>query len=330
MNGVKILGMGSYVPGRIVTNEDFTKIVDTSDEWITTRTGMRERHFSQGEPTWYMASQASKAAIDQAGISPEEIGMIIISCVTADYLFPSMSCMVQRETGAVNAMTMDVNCACSGFVYSIDMAKHYLASGEVKYALVVGAENLTKLVDFSDRSSCILFGDGASACVLKASDSFYSSFLGADGTGAKHMISRLDLPTNAFIDENRKHIDDMLPETKGHYMYMDGKEVYKFAIKALPDAVKKALEKTELSPEDIDVYIPHQANIRIIETAAKNLGVSMDKFVVNIDRFGNTSSASIPLALDEAVSQGRVKRGDRICLVGFGAGLTYGAVIMDY
>ena len=330
MKGIKILGIGKYAPEKIVTNDDFTKILDTSDEWITTRTGMKERRFSQGEPTWFMATKAAKQALEHAGISPSEIGIIITSSVTPDFSCPTMSCMVQREIGAIGSMTIDINCACAGFVYALDMAKQYLSGGDIKYALVIGAENLTKITDFEDRSTCILFGDGAAACVVEASDNFYTSFLGADGNGAGKIVSRLCEPQNIFMDENKKSYDDKLPETNQQFMYMDGKEVYKFATKILPEAVNKALAKTELTVEGIDIFIPHQANIRIIETAAKNLGVSLDKFMVNIQKYGNTSSASIPLALSEAFSEGKIKHGDKVCLVGFGAGLTYGALIFEY
>ena len=330
MLGIKVLGTGSYAPSNIVTNEDFAKIVETSDEWITTRTGMKQRYMSNGEPTWYMAAEAAKNAIDAAGISPEDIGLIISASVTPDYLFPSSSCLIQREIGSKGAMTFDINAACSGFVYGIDMAAHYLLAGDIKYALVVGAENLTKLVDYSDRSTCVLFGDGAAAVVVEKSENFYTSYLSADGTGAKHMACKLPDPQNAFMTEDKFSFETDIPKTDEFVMYMDGKEVYKFATKALPEAVIKAAEKVSYDIHDIDLIIPHQANIRIIETAAKNLGVSMDKIFVNIQNYGNTSSASIGLGLDEAIKSGRLKRGEKVCLVGFGAGLTYASIIMEY
>lgn len=331
MSGIKILGTGTYLPERVATNEDFAKIVETSDEWIRTRTGMSQRRFSQGEPTWYMGAMAARQAVEEAGINPGEIGLIIASSVSPDYAFPSQSCMIQRELGAVGSMTIDVNCACSGFVYGMDMARMYLAFGDVKYAVVVGCENLTKFVDYSDRSTCVLFGDGAAAAVVEcAPGGMYSSFLSADGNGAKSMACRYAPPHNAFIDEARKDIPDGLPVTQGPYMAMDGKEVYKFATKAMPEAIEKALGKLGMKPEELDVIIPHQANIRIIETAAQKSGLPMDKMIINIDRYGNTSSTTIPLAMDEAIRSGRLKRGDKLCLVGFGAGLTYGAVVFEY
>ena len=317
MLGIKILGTGGYQPLKKVVNEDFTSIVETSDEWIRTRTGMSERFVSDGEPTWYMGTMAAKEAIAEAGISPEDIGVIIDTSVSSDYYTPSMSCMIQREIKAFNAMTIDVNCACAGCVYAIDMAKRYLQTDEnMKYALVVANENLTKITDYTDRSTCVLFGDGAAALVIeRAENSLYSSFLGADGTGAKYLFARSIPPANAFMTGAGK---------------VDGREVYKFATKALPNALTKAAEKIDFDLNELDVIIPHQANVRIIETAAKNLGISMDKFVVNLDKHANTSSASIPIALDEAVRSGRIKRGDKVGFVGFGAGLTFGAIIFEF
>lgn len=331
MLGIKIIGTGGYQPQKKVVNEDFTKIVDTSDEWIRTRTGMSERYVSNGEPTWYMGSMAAKQAIETAGISPDDIGVIIDTSVSPDYYSPSMSCMIQRETKAFNAMTIDVNCACAGCVYAIDMAKRYLQSDEsIKYALVVANENLTKITDYTDRSTCVLFGDGAAALVIERADNaLYSSYLGADGTGAKYLFARSIPPANAFMT-GEGHVDDGFPESNSHYLYQDGREVYKFATKALPNAITKAAEKIGFDLNDLDVIIPHQANVRIIEIAAKNLGISMDKFIVNLDKHANTSSASIPIALDESVRAGKIKRGDKVGLVGFGAGLTFGSVIFEY
>ncbi len=331
MLGIKIIGTGGYQPQKKVVNEDFTKIVDTSDEWIRTRTGMSERYVSNGEPTWYMGAMAAKQAIETAGISPDDIGVIIDTSVSPDYYSPSMSCMIQRETKAFNAMTIDVNCACAGCVYAIDMAKRYLQSDEsIKYALVVANENLTKITDYTDRSTCVLFGDGAAALVIERADNaLYSSYLGADGTGAKYLFARSIPPANAFMT-GEGHVDDGFPESNSHYLYQDGREVYKFATRALPNAITKAAEKIGFDLNDLDVIIPHQANVRIIETAAKNLGISMDKFIVNLDKHANTSSASIPIALDESVRAGKIKRGDKVGLVGFGAGLTFGSVIFEY
>ncbi len=330
MNSVKILGTGCYIPPHTITNEDFTKIIETSDEWIKTRTGISERHVCDGEPTWYMAVEAGKSALEASGVSAADIGLIIVSTVCNDFVTPSVACMVQRELGAENAMTIDVNCACSGFVYAFDMARRYLATEpEIKHALVIGAEMLSRITDYTDRASCILFGDGAGSVLLSPADGVYCSHLGADGTGAKFLCARSFTVDHPFV-ENRVHIDDGLPECKGHALYQDGKEVYKFATKALPTAALKAAEKGGIDINSIDLFIPHQANVRIIQTAAQHLGVSEDKFYLTIHKYGNTSSSSIPIALDDAVKSGRLMHGMRVCLVGFGAGLTYGAVIIDY
>ena len=331
MLGIKIKGTGMYVPEKIVSNDDFAEIVETSDEWIKTRTGMNKRHVSEGQPTWYMGTKAIQDALQKSGIDPKDIGLIISTSATPDYYTPSMSCIMQREIGATEAMTIDVNCACAGFIYGFDMARRYLVTDEnIKYAVVVSTENLTKITDYSDRSTCVLFGDGAAACILELSkDSFYTSYLGAEGAGAKHLFARSIKPDNAFMPKERKEYPDGFPESNGHYLYQNGKEVYKFAIRAFPTAVNKALEKVGMGMEDIDLIIPHQANIRIIQTAASKLKVPMDKMYINIEKYGNTSSATIPLALNEALDNGTIKHGDKVCIVGFGAGLTYGAVIFE-
>ena len=315
----------------VATNEDFTKIVETSDEWITQRTGIKQRHITNGEPTYYLGAMAAKAAMADAGVKAEDIDLIIATTVTGDYFTPSLSCLIQREIGAIGCIAFDLNAACAGFVYGFDTAKRYLQSGDgIKTVLLVASEELSKFVDYTDRSSCVLFGDGAAAFVLEtAEDTTYSSFLGADGNGAKYLASRALKSENAFRT-NSEEFDMDMPETKGYFFKQDGKEVYKFATKALPNAVEQACAKIEISPDDLDWIVPHQANIRIIETAAKHLGVSMDKFPVYIDRYGNTSSASIPIAFCDAVAEGRIKRGDKICLVGFGGGLTYGAAVFEY
>ncbi len=331
VTGIKVKGIGKYVPEMVASNEDFAKIVDTSDEWITQRTGIKTRHITNGEPTYWIGAEAAKKAIADAGIDVSEIDLIICATVTPDFYTPSTACLIQREIGAIGSMAIDINCACTGFDYGLDMARRYLLSeDDVNTVLLVSAEELSKFTDYTDRSSCILFGDGAAAFVLERKyDALYSAYLGADGNGAKFLVSRAMRSENVF--RTNKEVFDMgMPETKLHYFTQDGKEVYKFATKALPMAVTKACEKAGISPEDLDAIVPHQANVRIIETAAKNLGVSMDKMVVYIDRYGNTSSASIPIAFCDAVAEGRIKRGDKICFVGFGGGLTYAGIIFEY
>lgn len=332
MFGINIVATGGYAPELTVTNDDMSSIVETNDEWISTRTGIKERRMSNGEPTWYMGTRAAKQAISDSGIDPLDIGYIICATITNDFHTPSSACFIQREIGAINAACFDVSAACSGFIYALDIARRFLQTEPtLKYVLVVANENLTKITNFKDRSSCILFGDGAAAVIVERSEKLFSSWLGSDGRGAEYLYAKADPPANAFMKELRTHIPDGTDESiDHHYIVQDGKEVYKFATKALPTAALNAAKAANIAIEDIDVFVPHQANIRIIETAAKNLGVSLDRFVITISKRGNTSSASIPIALDDAVRSGRIKRGDKVCLVGFGAGLTLGSAIIEY
>lgn len=332
--GIHILGTGSYTPAFQVTNADMAKIVETNDEWIRTRTGIQSRHIADGEPTWYMGAQAASHAIEMAGIDPKDIGLIIDTTITPDFSTPSVSCLVQREIGAVQAACFDLNAACSGFVYGMETAHCFLKTNqEMKYALVVANENLTRITNYSDRSSCILFGDGAAAAIVEyQEDRLYSSYLSADGTGAKFLYARTATPDNPFCKRKAEYDDGIEPGPEGweHTMRQDGREVYKFAIKAMANSAQKAAEKIGFDLQQLDKIVPHQANIRIIETAMKSLKMPMEKVVVNIDQHGNTSSASIPIALDEAVRSGKIQRGDKICLVGFGAGLTTAAIITEF
>lgn len=331
MTGVNLLGVGKFMPDTAATNDDYSKIVETNDEWITTRTGIKERRLSNGEPTWYLGFKAAKQAIENARVSPNDIGLIIVTTITGDYITPSVSCIIQRELGIESSMCIDVNCACSGFVYGFDMAKRYLQTeDDLKYALVISAEELSKITDYTDRATCVLFGDGAAAVILeKREDTLYSSFLGASGEGAKYLLAKGLTSSTPFTDGSAK-IDDGMPLRDNHFLYQDGREVYKFATKALPHACEEACKKLNLTPADLDVIIPHQANKRIIDTAVKNLGLSPDKFFLNLEKYGNTSSASVPIALYDAVTEGVIKRGDKVCLVGFGAGLTLGGVVFEY
>lgn len=330
MTGIRILGTGKCVPENYAVNEDYSRIVETNDEWITSRTGIKKRHLTSGEPTFYLAANASRQAVERAGIRPDQLGLIIATTITPDYYTPSVSCMVQRELGA-SCMTIDVNCACSGFVYGLDMAMRYLATDDdIKYALVVSAEELSKITDYTDRSTCVLFGDGAGAVVVeKDENALYASHLGADGNGACTLMARNLTTMNPFVKQPVK-IDEKMPEGNKHCLYQDGKEVYKFATRILPEAVNACCEKAGIEVGQLDRIIPHQANYRIIETAAKHLGVEMDRFFLNLQEYGNTSSASVPLAFCEAVETGAVKRGDKICFVGFGAGLTFGGIVLEY
>lgn len=328
--GIKIIGTGKYLPELIVKNDDYTKFVDTNDEWITTRTGIKTRHISTKVKTHQMASYAALDAIKNAGIHFDDIDLIIGSTVTADYITPSLASFVSNEIKAYNATCIDINCACAGFVYAIDLAHKYLQDSEYKNVLIVSSEILSKLSDYTDRTTCILFGDGAGACVVTKSDNKYSCKLGGDTTGIPKLFARgLDV-NNVFMNEKIEPMSDGFAHTNGNAIYMDGKEVYKFATKVFPIGVELVCQKAGILPKDIDLIIPHQANVRIVETSAKNLNIPIEKFYVNIDKYGNTSSASIPICLAEAIEQNKIKQGDKVCMVGFGAGFTYGAVLIEF
>ena len=330
MQGISIKGTGMCIPEMIATNEDYAKFVETSDEWITTRTGIKTRHISDGSPAYLMSVKSAQQAIQNAGITAADIDLILHTSVTPDYVSPSMSCIVQGKIGAVNAACIDLNCACAAFVYALDMARRYLATGDVKHVLIVASELLSKITDYEDRSTCVLFGDGSAACVVTAGDGMFSSYLGADGTGA-HSIFARNFPVDNVFSETKNLADfDGFGEWKEKKLYMDGREVYKFATHAMASAIEKAAQKAGISVDEIDHVAAHQANIRIIETAANRLGIPMEKFYTNIEKYGNTSSASIPICLHEMEEKKIMKKGDKICIVGFGAGLIYGAAIFEW
>ena len=330
MSGIFIAGTGKYIPSAVVTNDDMAKIVDTSDEWITERTGIRRRHFSTGEPTSYMGIQAAREAIGRAGITAADIDMIIGTTVTPDYYYPSLACMVQASIGAESAFCWDLNAACSGFIYALDVAHSYLTLGKASTVLIVSSEELSKQVDFTDRSTCILFGDGAGAVVLRSGGGMYQSWLRSEGSAGAALTSRALANHSPYAVRAADAEYDPYPPAEGSYIHMAGREVYRFATKAMARALQAACERASLSPQDLEVIVPHQANVRIIRTAAEKLGVDMARMYVNVDQYGNTSSASIPIALSELDRSGRLRRGDKIGLVGFGAGLTYGAAVMEY
>lgn len=306
---VGILGVGRYVPQRVLTNADFEKMVETSDEWIVTRTGIRERRISaEGERTADLACEAARRALEASGVDAGEIDLIVVATITPDKTFPSTACVLQERLGMKKAAAFDLSAACSGFIYAMANASNFIALGTYRYALVVGAEQLTRITDYSDRNTCILFGDGAGAVVLgpvPEGRGFRSFELGADGTGGVLLN----------INEN------------GH-IYMNGREVFKFAVRIMGHAAEEALRKAGMEKSDIDLLIPHQANIRIIESALERLELPREKCMINLDRFGNVSAASIPIALAEAVESGKVKEGDCLLFVGFGGGLTWGASVL--
>lgn len=304
-----ILGIGRCLPETILTNIELEQRMDTSDEWIRTMTGIEERRIAGDEQdTSHMAREAAQKAIDESGIDPKEIGLILVATVTGDQPFPSMSCVIQQEVGAVNAAAMDISAACAGFMYGMVTAKQFIDSDVYKYVLVVGVEKLSKITNWEDRNTAVLFGDGAGAAVMgKVSEGrgILSFELGADGSGGKHLYQ-----------------DD--------YLVMNGREVFKFAVRQMGESAENVIEKAGLAKEDVDFLIPHQANIRIMEASRQRLDLPVEKMSKTIHKYGNTSAASIPISLVEDVEEGRIKDDDVIVMVGFGGGLTWGAIAMRW
>ncbi|NQT75445.1 MAG: ketoacyl-ACP synthase III [Candidatus Omnitrophica bacterium] len=325
MQEAGILGLGCYLPPKRLTNSDLEKIMDTSDEWIITRTGIKERRIASSEKaTSDLGLEASRAAIKDAGLKPEDIDLIITATITPDMAFPATACIIQDKIGARNAAAFDINAACSGFVFALIIAQQFVNTGFYRNVLVVGAEKLTSIVDWKDRSTCILFGDGAGACVVGRSEDrrILSGFMGADGSGG-HLLS---VPAGG----------SRLPATEDtlknglHFLKMEGNEVFKIAVRIMVDAANKAIKKAGLELDDISLFIPHQANIRILLAVARRLGVPEEKIFMNIERYGNMSAASTAVALAEAGQQKKIKKGDNIVLVAFGGGLTYGAAVIKW
>ncbi|MGI5959814.1 MAG: 3-oxoacyl-ACP synthase III family protein [Massiliimalia sp.] len=328
--GLNIIGAGMYVPETVATNDDFAKIVDTSDEWITTRTGIKTRHINNGELTFQMGAKAADLAVKDAGIDMSQIDMVLATTVTSDFLTPSLACMVAKEIGIEDAACMDLNAACSGYVFALDVAKKYLDSGDFHTILIVSAEIVTRMVDYTDRGTCVLFGDGAAATVVTKGEGIYAAALRSSPQGALKIFTKLPEPENPFKTQGSDWGDERVQQAAPYQMQMLGHDVYKFATVAMADAVEQAAQKAGISVEDLKLIIPHQANIRIVQTAIKRLKLPVERFYVNIEKYGNISSACIPLALAELKAQGRLEKGDKICVVGFGAGLTYGAAVFEY
>ena len=323
---VSIIGTGSYVPEKILTNEDLSRVVDTSDEWIITRTGIKQRRIAaKDEHTSDMAAKAALKAIEQAKISPAEIDLILVATATPDMLFPATACFVQKKIGAKNAACLDISAACAGFLFGVEIAQQFITSHTYDTVLVIGADKLTAITNWSDRNTCVLFGDGAGAAILRhrggshgvisthiGSDGQYTDILFMPGGGSRCPITREN------VDLNLQTI------------HMSGKEVYKQAVTAMLTAAQKALKQASLSIEDIACVIPHQANMRIIEAIADRLGIPLEKFYVNLDRYGNTSAAAVAIALDEANRSGRIKPGDYVLMVVFGGGLTWAGTVIEW
>jgi 3-oxoacyl-[acyl-carrier-protein] synthase-3 len=324
---VRVAGTGSYTPDRVLDNAYFSKIVDTNDAWILERTGIRERRISaEGQSTSDLAAEAGRRALAAAGRTPDDVELIIVATSSPDRVVPGTAAYVQAKIGCFNAGAVDHIAACSGYVYALSSGWHYVASGQVKSCLVIGAEQLTRITNYEDRGTCILFGDAAGALLLEpsaegSSDILYSK-LGADGRGEKYII----VPAGGTA---MKPTAERLTQ-KLDTIHMMGREVYKFAITKFVELIKDACAKIGVTPDQIDVLVPHQVNLRIIESAAQKLKIPMERIVVNIDRYGNTSAASIPLAMDEAARSGRIKRGHLVVTVAFGAGLTWGSVALRW
>ena len=324
---VVIAGTGSYLPEQVMTNHDLAKIVETTDEWIQTRTGIRERRrAADGEVTSELAAHASRRALEAAGVTPEEVQLIVVATITPDMIFPSTSCIVQDRIGATNAFCFDLEAACSGFQYALDVAQRYIAIGDVDIALVIGAEKLSAFLDWNDRATCVLFGDGAGAAVLRPAEGgqrgFVGSVMGSDGS----LAGLLGIPGGGTALP--PSIESL--ERGDHFLKMEGREVFKQAVRCMSDAAGCVLEKCGLTIADVKWIIPHQANMRIMTAIAERLDVPIERFYLNVDRYGNMSAASVPVALDEAARDGSLERGDLVLFVVFGGGFTWGATVLEW
>ncbi len=323
MNYANIIGTGTYVPEKIVDNHMLSELVETSDEWIRARTGIKERRISTGENTSDLALKASEAALENAGMKPNDLDLIILSTLTPDYFTPATACLVQRRLGAENAAAFDVSAACSGFLYGLDVADSFIKAGKAKNILVVSSEVMSKVIDWEDRNTCVLFGDGAGAVVLKASaeHGIINTVIGSKGDIEGNLVSKSRNLVNPFVE---------IPETGENYLSMNGKEIFKFATRIMRKALKDVLDGTGIELSAVKYIVPHQANDRMFEYVAGKMKFDKEKFYVNLERFGNTSSASIPIALDEMAKKGLLSKGDKLIFVGFGGGLTWGAALVEW
>ena len=322
MKNAKMIGFGLYTPKNLVENERLQEFLETSDEWIRTRTGIERRYISLDENTSDLAVEASKKALSQARLSAEEIDLIIVATVTPDNFTPSTACIVQDKLGAKNAWAFDINAACTGFIYALKLGRSLIRSGEANNALIIGAETLSKALNWEDRGSCVLFGDGAGATVLTSTEEdcgIKCVNVKSDGSKGDSLVIQ-GLPLNSPFKDGK--------EVSENYINMNGREIFKFATKVMEESIVEILEKENIKIEDIDAIIPHQANLRIIDYVVKRLGIPREKFITNLQNYGNTSGASIPIALCESINEGNLKKGDNIIMVGFGGGLTWGAALI--
>lgn len=318
---MKIVGTGSYLPDFILTNAMLEEVVDTSDEWIAERTGIKERKLSSGEETSILAMKAAKKALENSHIEAGQIDLIIVATVTSDYFTPSISCLVQKEIGADNAICFDMNAACSGFLYAMNTAHAYMLTGTVENALIIGAETVSKLINYEDRSTCILFGDGAGAVVVRRDeDSLFAGQIGADGSRSDALVCRQRPLQNLAVQR----------EDTSEYLHMNGQEVYKFVVRVVPKLIKEVVAKADMDLSDIKYFLLHQANSRMNQVVASKLGLPEEKFPSNLDKTGNTSAASIPILLDEVNQKGTLKKGDKLVMCAFGGGLTWSAIVLEW
>ena len=322
----RISGTGSYLPERVLTNHDLEGIVETSDEWITERTGIKERHIASiTQASSDLAYEASKRALSMAGIKPKNLDLIIVATVTPDKPFPSTACILQDRLGAKNSAAFDINAACSGFIYGLSIAEGFIKSGSAKTILLVGAETLSKFTDWEDRTTCVLFGDGAGAVVIEP-ETGDRGILSVDIYSDGSLGELLEIPAGG----SRRPPSHETIKEKAHFIKMRGNETFKVAVKTLENLVVDTLKKNKIKPSQLSLLIPHQANLRIIQATAKRLELPMERVLVNIDRYGNTSAASVPIALDEAVRQGRIRQGDYVLLEAFGGGLTWASALIRW
>lgn len=325
MSRAVIIGTGSCLPERILTNEDLEKMVDTSDEWITTRTGIKTRHIAQaGEETSKLASVAARRALDMAGVTPAEVDMIVVGTISCEKAMPSCACLVQKELEAVNAFAFDINAACSGFLFGLDLADKYIRNNPDMKILVIGAENLSARTNWQDRNTCVLFGDGAGACLVTGNDQgrgILASRLYADG----RLWELLHMDNAPSLNP-----DLCTAQSDGPFIKMVGKDVFRYAVRAMADAITAVLEKEGLAIADIALVVPHQANIRILKSLADHLGVPLEKIYINVHKYGNTSAATVPIAMDEANREGRLQQGDLLLICTFGGGFTWGAALVRW
>lgn len=323
MKGSRILGTGSYMPSNIMSNKAIEALVETSDQWIKERTGIEERRISQGETTSDLATKAAIEALKDSGIAAEEIDLIIVATVSADSIVPSSACKVQKNIGASKAMAFDINAACSGFIFALDVANSYILTGRATKVLVIGAEVLSKITDWTDRNTCVLFGDGAGAVVIGEAEESHINYINCKSVGEKwESLTCEGTPiSNPYVEYE---------DIREGKLKMNGKDIYKFAVKTMEDELSRIINESQIEKDDIAFVVPHQANIRMIESFSKKVEIPLDRFIINLQHVGNTSGASIPIALDEANKSGILSNGSNIVVIGFGGGLTYGSALLKW